>query len=348
MLTNINEVQFKNRIVLLVQSFPALRLLYFLVDKNYKILVVTSNQNVKRLCQSLAIPYILICPKIQNYYLIFLIPKFLLRYTDKLLKFRAANKALRRLGKYKDLDFIITIVGMDWNVLPAFLNLGAPFYYWDDSFYAKRHKSTSSSLFVKLKNSIQNLVYKTKFELFNDDIMVDFPWTEVNRLPKHCLQLSGQIDSVILPLKHGSKFNEKKWKIVLIGDYDFYEMSKKCNIVKLIRLVEKLRYMYPDKVFYKAHPGSTSQSHKALFGDNEIDSFLPIEIIGNSCEIILTLGSAAAISLKNTSTRVVGIGELVDMCRDLFPMSEVQGVRHVEDFGVLTSMLGDLPSSANL
>lgn len=348
MLNNINQVQFKNRIVLLVQSYPALRLLYFLIGKNYKILVLTSDQKVKKLCQSLKIPYIFFRPEIKKDYLIFLIPKFLLPNINKLLIFRTANKVLWRLRKYNDLDFIITIVGMDWNLVPAFLNLGAPFYFWDDSFYAKRHKSTNLSLLVKLKNSIQNLVFKTKFELFNDEIMTNFPWTDLNRLPKNCLQLSGQINSTTIPSKLRSKFNKKKWKIVLIGDYDFYEMSIKCNIVKLIRLVEKLKYMYPNEVFYKPHPGSMSQSHKSLFGDNEIDSAVPIELLGNSCDTILTIGSAAAIGLKDTSARVIGIGELVDMCRDLFPMSEVQGIKHVESFEALTSMLGDTPDSSNL
>lgn len=348
MVGDINSVKFNKRVILLIQSYPAFRLLYWLSANGQNILVLTSKPHIRRVCKSLGISSVLIQFNLPKNHICYFIPNFFVRNIETFIKFIISKKILRRLNKHEKLDFITTIVGMDWNLLPAFLNLGAPFYYWDDSFYVKRHKSTNSSLLVKLKNSIQNLVFKTKFELFNDEIMTDFPWTDLNRLPKHCLQLSGQINSIAIPSKLLSKFNKKKWKIVLIGDYDFYEMSIKCNIVKLIRLVEKLKYMYPNEVFYKPHPGSMSQSHKSLFGDNEIDSDIPIEILGNSCETILTIGSAAAISLKDTSARVIGIGELVDMCRDLFPMSEVQGIKHVESFGALTSMLDDLPDSTNL
>ena len=228
---------------------------------------------------------------------------------------------------------------MDWILLPAFLNLRRAFYYWDDSFYAKRQKITKPSLTLKVKNSILNLIYGTKFTLFTDESMTFFPWIEEYRLPKNCLKLSGNVNSAIPSLKYKNGFKINRWKIVFLGDYDFYDMSQRCNIAKLIRLIERLNDLYFDGVFYKSHPGSVSSSHETIFGANEIDSFIPIEIIGNSCEIILTLGSAAVLSLKETNAKVIGIGKLVDMCSDLFPMSEIQGLTHVEDFASLRAII---------
>ena len=339
MVGNINEVKLNNRVVLLVQSYPALRLLYWLIENGQNVLVLTSKPHVKSVCESLVIPNILIQFSMPKNRLYFLIPNFLLRNIESFTASIISKKTLRRLTKYEKLDFIITIAGMDWVLLPVFLNLRRSFYYWDDSFYAKRHKITKPRLTLKVKNLILNLIYGSKFTLFTDEYMAFFPWIEEYRMPKNCLKLSGNINSAIPSLKYENDLKTNRWKIVFLGDYDFYDMSKKCNIAKLIRLIERLKDLYSDGVFYKSHPGSVSRSHETTFGANEIDSFIPIEIVGNSCEIILTLGSAAVLSLKETNAKVIGIGKLVDMCSDLFPMSEIQGLTHVENFAALQSVI---------
>ena len=67
------------------------------------------------------------------------------------------------------------------------------------------------------------------------------------------------------------------------------------------------------------------------FGKNIIEDFMPIEVIGHQCKVIITLGSASVLSLKNTNAQVIGVGNLVDMCQDLFEMSEAQGLKHVKE-----------------
>ena len=53
-------------------------------------------------------------------------------------------------------------------------------------------------------------------------------------------------------------------------------------------------------------------------------------MIGNNCRVIMTIGSASVVNLK-TIAKVIGIGNLVDLCNDLYETSERQGLKHIKD-----------------
>ena len=220
---------------------------------------------------------------------------------------------------------------MDRKILPAFLNLKNEFFFWNDSFYSPAAKSHTSNFFLRFKNQIQNVVYRTKFSLYNDHLMPNIPLTSLKDLPPNCVHLDGEPNSNITNLMPTKNLFNKEYEIVLLGDYEFYDLSRKCNIIKLIDLINDLNLRYPDKVYYKPHPGSVGSSHLKYFGRNIIEDFIPIEMIGNNCRVIMTIGSASVVNLKKTVAKVIGIGNLVDLCNDLYETSERQGLKHIKD-----------------
>lgn len=329
MIKDINRVKFNKRVVLLVQSYPAFRLVYFLLKKNQKVLIFTTHEGVRKVCAYLKLPCV--CPEVVIDKVNYLLPLFFKRNLESYLTNLSSRRALGRLLKYREIDFVITIVGMDRKILPAFLNLKKNFFLWDDSFYVAAKKNTNNNILLRFKNSLLNLVYRTNFSLHHDSVMANIPLTDSKDLPVNCINLSGEPEKYLTDPRYTKGNIHKKYEIVFLGDYDFYEMSRKCNIVKLISLIKKINRQYPNKVFYKPHPGSWGNSHIKYFGKNIIEDFMPIEVISHQCQVIITLGSASVLSLKNTNTQVIGIGNLVDMCQDLFEMSEAQGLKHVKE-----------------
>jgi hypothetical protein len=342
---DIRQITLNRRIVILVQSYPAFRMVYYLKVNNHDVIVLTTKTDIRKVCNSLGIFCIMPKPVIINKYIIYYLPNAIKNILQNYLINLSSKFILKKLSKKNNVDFIITILGMDRAILPAFLNFKKAFYYWDDSFYANRWKSDTLKIVSAIKIHIQNFLFSTHYKLFNDEMMKNFPWTARNSLPDNCTELISNLDTSISQSLPPVKSFDKMYDLVILGGYDFYEFSKKCNIVKLINLVEKLQDRYPDKVFYKAHPGTKSLTHKVFFGTNEVESFMPIEIIGNSCKVVLTLGSAAVVSLKKTSAEVVGIGKLVDMCDDLYEMAKIQGLNNVDSWENLILLIDNLYSS---
>ena len=127
---------------------------------------------------------------------------------------------------------------------------------------------------------------------------------------------------------------------MLLGDYDFYELSLRCNIIKLIKLIERLKEHFPGQIYYKPHPGTVDNSHHSYFSTDEIlPCDIPVENLSGEFAAFLTLGSAAVIELKRQGATVLGIGKIVDMCEDLFQMSERQGLKHLNDLDTLLNEL---------
>ena len=335
-----NVVSIKRRVFLLSQSFPSLRFARVLRESNHSVVIISSNPAVAYSARNEGF-YVIELKCVNDLSIFNIIPNVVRRNFLSLYESHIAFKVLERMKKYQNLDFIITIIGMDWKILPAFLNLDKCFYFWDDSMYARRHSSQNIELFQVIKCFIQNKIYKCNYTLHSDSIMINFPWTKDKDLPLTCqkiyLQQSRQENS-ISGVKRG---------IVLLGDYDFYELSRKCNIIKLIKLIELLKQEFPDQVYYKPHPGTQSTSHSLYFHPNEIlHCDVPVESLAGEYAAFLTLGSAAVLELDRNGANTFGIGEIVGMCADLFPMSERQGLKHSHDIHALLSDLRSITHGA--
>ena len=161
--------------------------------------------------------------------------------------------------------------------------------------------------------------------------MPNIPLTSLKDLPPNCVHLDGSQIRILLILCQRKTCLIKSMRSSYLGIMSFYDLSRKCNIIKLIDLISDLNLRYPDKVYYKPHPGSVGSSHLKYFGRNIIEDFIPIEMIGNNCRVIMTIGSASVVNLKKTVAKVIGIGNLVDLCNDLYETSERQGLKHIKD-----------------
>ena len=117
--------------VLLAQSFPSLRFARLLKENKHSIVIMSSNPSVVYAAKLEGFNVIVVNNSI-NFRLIQFLPTAFQRNIKSLLCSYMAFNIINRIKKYKKVEFIITILGMDWQILPAFLNLDRKFYYWDD------------------------------------------------------------------------------------------------------------------------------------------------------------------------------------------------------------------------
>ncbi len=325
-------------VYLLVQSYVALRLAYFLIFKKYNLTIITSKPSVVQFCNALKIP--VIAP---NYYekINFINKIFIKLKINIIIRNLYWKKKLKLIAeKNKNCIFIITILGMDYEILPALIGMKDNLVYFDDSFYAKRYHQKNQGLLRVIKLKLFNSILGTKFNYFNDEIMSGFTWMNLNDLPKEiiklpCSEMRGYAGKINLTITN------KKYPIVFLGDYNLFEMSQKCNIGKLLNILQEINKFYPGKLFYKPHPGATDKDGLTIFNENVIPDYFPAEILSNNVDCFLTIGSAAVVSLDHERVKVIGLGNLVDLIPELLNMSSIQGLNNVKDKSALFKLISD-------
>jgi len=324
----------KKKVVVLIQSYQNLQVVYHLINSGHNFLICTSNHSVYKFC-------ILMGWEVYGLNFIKLKIKFfnitILRIFFSFLHFYIFRRYLHKISNKEPVSYLITILGMDYELLPAFLNLEREVFFWDDSWYAK-HKIVKNVTLKKLiKLKLYNFLFSTNFKYIKEETFDYIMMHDVNDLKSSIKIIKYKSINKTIPQHVLKKFSNNKYPIIILGDYSFFSISRKINIGKFIILIKKLFKDFPGSVFYKPHPGSTSCFYSTkLFGKNLISDFIPAEILCSTGSIILTVGSAtsASLSVKN-SRKIIGIGKLVDLRKNLFPMSIRQGLKHVNDYNDL-------------
>jgi hypothetical protein len=319
-------------IAVVVQSYPAFRIVYHLINNDYKVHVLSSNSSVLKYCQFASIDAIHLECKLFNHYLIRRTPfKYLLNYIY-------VKKELTRIININKFTLLFTILGLEIKILPAVLSLKEDIYFWDDSYCVTRIKSNSVKLkdFIKLK--IFNIATNNNFKYYRDTSMHNFLCMDKFNFKKNIKILPD--DFVInkkIPFNISCKI-KKSYYIVLLGDYSLYSMSLKINIAKLLNLIEEIKIIYKEKLFYKPHPGSSSVVGLDIFEGRIIDEYIPIETMIDSIGCIISIGSASSITVAN-SGKLLGLGTILDLRSELKKLSSTQGLFHVADKSQLFSQI---------
>lgn len=324
----------KKKVIVLIQSYQNLQIVYHLINSGHKFLICTSNHSVYKLCLLLGwevygLNFIKLKVKYFNI-------KFF-RIFFSFLNFYILRRYLKKISDKEPVSYLITILGMDYELLPAFLNLERKVFFWNDSTYARPKMVKNFNLKKKIKLKLYNFLFSTNFKYFKDETFDSYMWHDINDLKSFIKIIKYKSVNKTVPQQILKKFLNNKYSIIILGDYSFFSLSRKINIGKFIILIKKLLKDFPGSVFYKPHPGSTNCFYSSkLFGKNIISDFIPAEILCSTGAIILTVGSATSksLSVKN-SRKIIGIGKLVDLRDDLFPMSIRQGLKHVNDYNDL-------------
>jgi len=324
----------KKKVIVLVQSYPNLQAVYHLIKSGHNFLICTSNHSVYKFC-------ILMGWEVYGLNFIKLKIKFfnitILRIFFSFLNFHILRRYLKKISNKEPVSYLITILGMDYELLPAFLNLERKVFYWNDTPYIKSKivKNVNLKKIIKLK--LYNFLFSTNFKYFKTEIFDHYMWHDINTLNSFIKIIKYKSINKAIPQQILKKFSNNKYPIIILGDYSFFSISRKINIGKFIILIRKLLEDFPGSVFYKPHPGSTSCLYSSkLFGKNIISDFIPAEILCSSGSIILTVGSATSVSLSVRDLRkVIGIGKLVDLRKDLFPTTFRENLKHVTNYNDL-------------
>ncbi len=320
-----------SNVLLVVQSYPALRILYHLIAKGFNVEVLSTNKTVIKYCK-----YYDITVKDMNLKIIE--NTFLKNYKIKyIINYLIVKYIISTYINKKNFSLVFTILGLDLKLLPAILSLKYKIYFWDDSNCVKRLRINNLNIRDQLFLTFFNFITKNKFYYYSDTTFAKFMCVDIEKLNKNIEILPNNYVKNIIPNQLLRK-NKKNYKIILLGDYSLYAMSLKVNIIKLLNLIEEINSTFKNCLYYKPHPGSNSIIGLEIFEGRVIDDFIPIESIIDSVNCVLCIGSTASI-MDIYSNKLLGLGYIIDLRPELINLSKAQGLTHISNKASLINQI---------
>ena len=217
----------KKKVVVLIQSYQNLQVVYHLINSGHNFLICTSNHSVYKFC-------ILMGWEVYGLNFIKLKIKFfnitILRIFFSFLNFYILRRYLQKISNKEPVSYLITILGMDYELLPAFLNLEREVFFWDDSWYS-RHKIVKNITLKKIiKLKLYNFLFSTNFRYIKDETFDNIMMHDVNDLKSSIKIIKYKSINKTIPQQILKKFSNNKYPIIILGDYSFFSISRKINI----------------------------------------------------------------------------------------------------------------------